>query len=134
MISGLFFVAYLVCPILTTLLAYFILFERLTWSQWFSVLLSCSGCLLLSYNSISDIFFSAIIGLSYAVYIISQNKNSGLDKLLVLNFHILLSAVLLAFFTRHSPAQFPQILNFILCRDHCGRLYYSSLILKSICP
>lgn len=91
-------VAYLVCPILTTLLACFLLSERLTRLQWFSVVLSFSGCLLLSYTSISDMFFSTIVGFSYAVYIISQSNNSGLDKFLVLNSHILLSAVLLGFF------------------------------------
>ena len=105
-------VAYLVCPILTTLLAYFLLSERLTRLQWFSVMLSFSGCLLLSYTSISDMFFSTIVGLSYAVYIISQNKNSGLDKFLVLNFHILLSAVLLGFFYPSFSGPIPTDFKF----------------------
>lgn len=105
-------VAYLVCPILTTLLAYFLLSERLTRLQWFSVMLSFSGCLLLSYTSISVMFFSTIVGLSYAVYIISQNKNSGLDKFLVLNFHILLSAVLLGFFYPSFSGPIPTDFKF----------------------
>ncbi|MDQ0640250.1 chloramphenicol-sensitive protein RarD [Pedobacter sp. W3I1] len=105
-------VAYLVCPILTTLLAFFLLSERLTRLQWFSVVLSCSGCLLLSYTNISDMFFSIIIGLSYALYMISQNKNSGLDKFLVLNFHILLSAVLLAFFYPAFSGPIPSDFKF----------------------
>lgn len=103
-------VAYLVCPILTTLLAYFLLHEKLNRSHWFSVALSCFGCLLLSYTSMSNMFYSTIIGLSYACYIISQNKNSGFDKFLVLNFHILLSAILiLPFYPAFSgpvPADF----------------------------
>ena len=105
-------VAYLVCPILTTLLAYFLLSERLTRLQWFSVMLSFSGCLLLSYTSISVMFFSTIVGLSYAVYIISQNKNAGLDKFLVLNFHILLSAVLLGFFYPSFSGPIPSDFKF----------------------
>ena len=88
-------VAYLVCPILTTLLAYLLLREKLTRIQWFSVALSCLGCLLLSYTSLSNMFFSTIIGLSYACYLISQNKNNGFDKFLILNFHIILSAFFL---------------------------------------
>lgn len=88
-------VAYLVCPILTTLLAYFLLQDKLNRLQWFSLALSCLGCLLLSYTSMSNMFFSAIIGLSYACYLISQNKNAGFDKFLILNFHIVLSAILL---------------------------------------
>lgn len=105
-------IAYLVCPILTTLLAFFLLSERLTRLQWFSVVLSGSGCLLLSYTNISNMFFSTIVGLSYAVYIISQNKNSGLDKFLALNFHILLSAVLLAFFYPAFSGPIPSDFKF----------------------
>jgi chloramphenicol-sensitive protein RarD len=88
-------VAYLVCPILTTLLAYFILRDKLNSLQWFSVALSCLGCLLLSYTNMSNMLFSTIVGFSYACYLISQNKNNGFDKFLVLNFHIFLSAILL---------------------------------------
>lgn len=105
-------IAYLVCPILTTLLAYFLLSERLSRLQWFAVVLSCSGCLLLSYTSISVMFFSTIVGLSYAVYIISQNKNAGLDKFLVLNFHILLSAVSLGFFYPSFSGPIPSDFKF----------------------
>jgi chloramphenicol-sensitive protein RarD len=88
-------VAYLVCPILTTLLAYFLLREKLTRLQWLSVLLSCIGCLLLSYDSLSGMVFSAFIGLTYACYLIIQSKNKAFDKFLILNFHILISALIL---------------------------------------
>ncbi|MCD8739139.1 EamA family transporter [Mucilaginibacter roseus] len=92
-------VAYLVCPILTTLLAYFILHDKLTRLQWLSVSLSCAGCLLLSYTSLTNMFFSTFVGFTYAGYLISQNQNSGFDKFLILNIHILLSAlILLPFF------------------------------------
>jgi chloramphenicol-sensitive protein RarD len=40
--------AYLVCPILTTLLAYFLLHEKITKTQWSAVGLSIFGCVLLS--------------------------------------------------------------------------------------
>lgn len=63
--------AYLVCPILTTLLAFFILKEKLSKTQWISVGLSVSGCLLLSYTAIMDMFFSIIIGFTYACYLVS---------------------------------------------------------------
>jgi len=103
-------VAYLVCPILTTLLAFFILHEKLSRIQWFSVALSCIGCLLLSYANIMDMFFSAIVGFSYACYLVNQTKNSGFDKFLVLNFHILLSALVLLpfypFFSESIPSDF----------------------------
>lgn len=105
-------VAYLVCPILTTLLAYFLLREKLNRKQWLSVALSCFGCLLLSYNSMTNMFYSTIIGFSYACYIISQHKNTGLNKFLVLNFHILLSAIILLPFYPSFSGSIPTDVKF----------------------
>lgn len=96
-------VAYLVCPIITTILAYFLLKDKLTRLQWLSVLLSFIGCVLLSYANIIDMFYSSLIGFTYAAYLVSQSKNKQFDKFLVLNFHILLSAlILLPFFPVYS--------------------------------
>lgn len=96
-------VAYLVCPIITTILAYFLLRDKLSKMQWLSVFLSCVGCVLLSYANMIDMFYSSLIGFTYAAYLISQNKNTKFDKFLVLNFHILLSAlILLPFFPAFS--------------------------------
>lgn len=96
-------VAYLVCPIITTILAYFLLKDKLTKLQWLSVFLSLVGCILLSYANMIDMFYSSLIGFSYAAYLISQNKNKQFDKFLILNFHILLSAlILLPFFPAYS--------------------------------
>ena len=102
--------AYLVCPILTTLLAYFILNEKLTKIQWVSVGLSVFGCFLLSYADIMDMVFSIVIGLTYASYLVSQRVNKGFDKFIVLTFHITLSALfLLPFYPAYSgpiPTEF----------------------------
>ncbi len=103
-------VAYLVCPIITTILAYFILKDKLTTLQWLSVFLSFLGCLLLSYTSLSDMFYSSIIGFTYACYLVSQTKNNQFDKFLVLNFHMIIAAlILLPFFPAYSgpiPTEF----------------------------
>ncbi len=96
-------VAYLVCPIITTILAYFILKDKLTKLQWLSVFLSFVGCVLLSYANLIDMFYSSLIGFTYASYLVSQSINKNFDKFLVLNFHILLSAlILLPFFPFYS--------------------------------
>jgi chloramphenicol-sensitive protein RarD len=87
--------AYLVCPILTTLLAWAILREKLSRLQWGAIGLSLIACVLLSYANIIDMFYSSIVGFSYAAYLVSQRKNTGFDKFIVLTFHIVLSAVLL---------------------------------------
>lgn len=109
--------AYLVCPILTTVLAYFILKEKLSRIQWLSVALSFFSCLLLSFHKLADIAYSLIVAVSYALYLISQRKNGGLDKFLVLSVQLLFSAlILLPFFPfygtviSYEPFFYSQIL------------------------
>ncbi|MEO6686423.1 MAG: EamA family transporter [Dyadobacter sp.] len=87
--------AYLVCPVLTAVLAYYILKEKLSRLQWISLMLSISGCLLLSYEDFTNMFFSIIVGLSYACYLVSQRRNTGFDKFIVLTLHIVISAFIL---------------------------------------
>lgn len=95
--------AYLVCPILTTLLAYLILREKLSRAQWAAVMLSIIGCILLSYSNMLDMSFSLIVGLSYAMYLVSQKENKGFDKFINLTFQIVLSAlILLPFYPLYS--------------------------------
>ena len=103
-------VAYLVCPIITTILAFFILREKLTKLQWTSVVLSGVGCILLSYSNLIDMVYSSLIGSTYACYLIIQSVNSKFDKFLILNFHMILAAlILLPFFPSYSgtvPTEF----------------------------
>jgi chloramphenicol-sensitive protein RarD len=96
-------VAYLVCPIITTILAFFILREKLTKLQWLSVFLSGVGCVLLSYSNLLDMLYSSLIGSTYACYLIVQSTNKKFDKFLILNYHMILSAlILLPFFPKYS--------------------------------
>jgi chloramphenicol-sensitive protein RarD len=87
--------AYLVCPILTTVLAFFVLKEKLSKWQWTAVALSVVCCLLLSFNSVADVGYSMIVALSYALYLISQRKNTGIDKFLILTVQLIFAALLL---------------------------------------
>nr|WP_294936945.1 EamA family transporter [uncultured Flavobacterium sp.] len=95
--------AYLVCPILTTVLAFILLKEKLSKWQWTAVGISLLGCILLSFNSFADIFYSLIVALTYALYLISQRKNTEVDKFVGLNIQLLTSGlVLLPFFPAFS--------------------------------
>jgi chloramphenicol-sensitive protein RarD len=106
--------AYLVCPILTTLLANFVLEEKLTKTQWLAIGLSFIGCGVLSYTNPMDIMFSLVIGLSYALYLVSQRENIKFDKTLVLGFHIIFSSILLAPFYPLYSASIPSAASFYL--------------------
>ncbi|MCF0043313.1 EamA family transporter [Dyadobacter fanqingshengii] len=97
--------AYLVCPIMTTVIAYFVLNEKLSKWQWTAVLMSVASCMLLSFSNVADIAYSLIVAASYAFYLVSQRKNTGMDKFLVLTVQILFSALLLLpFYPQYSEA------------------------------
>lgn len=95
--------AYLICPILTTILAFFLLKEQLSKWQWLAVSISVISCVLLSLNHFEDIFYSLVTAATYALYLISQRKNSEMDKFLVLSIQLVFTAlVMLPFFPVYS--------------------------------
>jgi chloramphenicol-sensitive protein RarD len=91
--------AYLICPIITTILAYFILKEKLNNWQWISVLLCVISCIILSYGDLNGLVYSLVIAISFALYLISQRKNNLFDKFIILTFQLVIaSIVILPFF------------------------------------
>ena len=107
--------AYLVCPILTTVLANFLLKEKLSKFQWASVALSTFACLLLSFSALADILYSMIIAGSYAFYLVTQRKNTGFDKFLLLTVQILFSAIILLPFYPAFSSSVPDSSLFYFC-------------------
>lgn len=107
--------AYLICPIITTILAYFILKEKLSRWQWFSVALCIISCGILSYGNLRDLLFSLTIAFSFALYLISQRKNNMFDKFLVLTVQMVFaSVVMLPFFPKFSGPVPTESLFYIL--------------------
>lgn len=88
--------AYLICPILTTVLAYIFLKEKLSSIQKIAIFLSGISCLMLSIGHFMDLVYSMIIALSYAIYLILQKKNNRLDKLFTLTGQIVLGSLILS--------------------------------------
>ena len=87
--------AYLICPILTMVLAYLILKEKLFKIQWVSVVLSLISCLILSVGNFTDLIYSMLIAFSYAIYLVLQRKNQVMDRFLVLTVQIGVAVILL---------------------------------------
>jgi chloramphenicol-sensitive protein RarD len=104
--------AYLVCPILTTVLAFFILKENLKKIQWVAVLISVAGCVLLSFNHFLDIFYSLVVALTYALYLIIQKRIPPLDKFLVLTAQLIITAVVMLPFYPAFSGPMPQSASF----------------------
>ena len=104
--------AYLVCPILTTVFAYFILEEKLNKWQWTAVALSVFSCILLGFNHLMDVFYSVIIAATYALYLVSQRKNKAIDKFLLLTLQLTTSAVILLSFFPFYRGEVPTEISF----------------------
>lgn len=95
--------AYMICPIVTTILAYFILKEKLSRWQWFSVALCVVSCAILAYGHITDLIYSLVIAFSFALYLISQRKNNQFDRFVVLTVQMIIaSVVILPFYPFYS--------------------------------
>lgn len=107
--------AYLICPILTTIFAFFILKEKLSKWQWFAVMISAFSCVLLSLNHFEDIFYSLITAATYAMYLVSQRKNSELDKFLVLTIQLVFTALILIPFYPNYSGTLPTESLFYTC-------------------
>lgn len=91
--------AYIICPILTTLLAFVLLKERIDVWQWIAVGLCIISCIILSYGNFKDLIYSVIIALSFGFYLVSQRKNSDFDKFLILTIQMVIcSFILLPFY------------------------------------
>jgi chloramphenicol-sensitive protein RarD len=87
--------AYLICPILTTVLASIFLNERLNRGQWIAVGLSVVACLIMAYGHFIDLFYSFIIALSYAAYLVLQKNKYKIDKFFTLTIHIIVATIIL---------------------------------------
>lgn len=107
--------AYLICPILTTVLAFFILKEKLNSWQLIAVFISFVSCVLLSLHHFQDVFYSLIVALSYAMYLVSQRNNIEIDNFIVLSIQLIFTSfILLPFYPSYSGA-FPTEPLFYEC-------------------
>lgn len=107
--------AYIICPILTTVLAFILLKERIDVWQWIAVGLCVISCFILSYGNLQDLIYSVIIALSFGFYLVSQRKNSDFDKFLILTIQMVISSViLLPFYPSFGGAVPTEFLFYLL--------------------
>lgn len=104
--------AYLICPVITAILAWYLLKENLSKLQWISVLLSLLSCLLLAFNSLTDLLYSLITACSYAGYLVGQRKDFGIDRFFVLTLQVTFSALLLLPFYPVYHGKIPTAISF----------------------
>lgn len=88
--------SYFICPVLTAVLGNFILQEKLSQLQWLAVSLCIISCVLLGLNSAAELGYSFAVALSYALYLITQRRNNGFDRLSVLFVQMLFALLILS--------------------------------------
>jgi chloramphenicol-sensitive protein RarD len=90
--------SYLICPVMTAVLGYILLKEKMVLIQWLAILLCAISCVLMGINNISELGYSLLIALSYALYLISQRKNQGFNRMIVLGIQVLFAFVIMNVF------------------------------------
>lgn len=88
--------AYMLCPIITTILAYIFLKDKLNTGQWIAIGMSVFSCILLGFGDFTTVFYSFMIGLSYAIYLVLQKNNQQLDRFFTLTFQIICGTLILS--------------------------------------
>lgn len=90
--------SYLICPVLTAVLAYFLLGEQLALFQWIAVAICAISCVLIGFQSAPELGYSLFTAFSYALYLVSQRKNQGFDRMISLGIQIIFSFLILTVF------------------------------------
>lgn len=98
--------AYLICPVITAVLGYILIQENLTRLQWFAVGLCALSCVMMGMNSSLELGYSFLTAFTYALYLITQRKNQGFDRMVMLAIQVAFSFVILTCF---FPALVDQV-------------------------
>ena len=104
--------SYLICPVMTAVLGYVMLKEKLSFIQWVAVGLCALSCALMGINSIVELGFSFVTALTYALYLISQRKNQGFDRMIVLGIQVVFSFLILNILYSYLMTEVPVAINF----------------------
>lgn len=104
--------SYFICPVLTAVLGNYILNERLTSLQLGAVFLCIISCVLLGFNSATELGYSFVVALTYAFYLISQRRSNGFDRLNVLFVQMVFALIILSIAFPILVNQVPNIFHF----------------------
>jgi chloramphenicol-sensitive protein RarD len=104
--------SYLICPVITAVLGYVLIQEKMTTLQWIAVVLCTLSCVVMGMNSALELGYSFLTAVTYALYLISQRKNQGFDRMIILGIQVLFSFVILNIFYSQLINQIPSTAKF----------------------
>jgi len=88
--------SYLLCPVVTAVSGYLLLKEKLTLLQWIAVFLCGISCILMGLHSAPELGYSFLTASTYALFLVSQRKNQGFDRIFILGIQVLFSFIVLS--------------------------------------
>jgi chloramphenicol-sensitive protein RarD len=104
--------SYLICPVITAVLGYVLIQEKMSSLQWVAVALCALSCVVMGLNSALELGYSFLTAATYALYLISQRKNQGFDRTIILGIQVLFSFVILNIFYSQLINQVPSSAKF----------------------
>ena len=104
--------AYMICPVITAFLGYLLLNEKLTNIQWTAVALCAVSCVFMGISSGLELGYSFLTGFTYAIYLVSQRRNQGFDRMIILGIQVLFSFIVLSLFYNTLIEEIPTGIRF----------------------
>jgi chloramphenicol-sensitive protein RarD len=104
--------SYLICPVITAVLGFVLIKERLTLLQWIAVGLCALSCVMMGISSLLELGYSFLTAVTYALYLITQRRNQGFDRLGMLGIQVLFSFIILNLFYGQLIQSVPVTIEF----------------------
>jgi chloramphenicol-sensitive protein RarD len=104
--------SYLICPVFTAVLGFLLLKEKILFIQWIAVAMCAVSCVLMGISSALELGYSLFTAVTYALYLISQRKNQGFDRMAILAIQTLFSFILLSLFVNQLVTEIPVSMKF----------------------
>ncbi len=99
--------AYMVCPLLTALIAFLVIREKINSLQKLAFLLATLAIILLASHYFREVLWSFIIAIWYAIYLVVQKFSPKIEKGFFLTLQLLLSTLLIIPYFFFNPPGFP---------------------------
>lgn len=104
--------SYLICPVITAVLGSLLLNESLTQQKWLAVALCALSCVLIGLGSALELGYSFLTAITYALYLISQRRNQGFDRMITLAIQVAFSLLVLTTVLPYLLTEVPQTTDF----------------------
>lgn len=104
--------SYLICPVITAVLGFVLIKEKMTTLQWIAVVLCALSCVLIGISSALELGYSFLTAFTYALYLITQRKVQGFDRLLLLGVQVLFATIVLTCFSGFLVQEIPTSFQF----------------------